>query len=244
MKLKEKNKKNEIKGPKKPTFLNVFVLVMMVTFIGFGGGNALMPVIKRYVVDKYQWLDADEFDKNVVITNMLPGPMAIQALAYIAIKSLGFWKGTLVVFLAAIPHVAVVVALYFVVSKLSKEYLIVIQIGVLTAIVGCLIGFAWNYFRKGVKENKISLWVITFLVTLAFSLFVPTPFNVPVIIMFLVISIFTTYYVIAKKKCKFKNELNNIDSKKPVAQPFSSNNENENIQNIFPETDDSRQEVK
>lgn len=189
--------KNKIK---KPTFWNVFLLILMVTFIGFGGGNALMPVIKRYAVDKYHWLDADEFDKNVVITNMLPGPMAIQALSYISIRSLGFWKGSLVVILAAIPHVALVVGLYFALTQLPQKYLVVVQIGVLSAIVGCLIGFGWNYFKKGIKESKISLWIILFLSTILFSLFVPTPFNVPVAIMLLFIAIFTTHYIIKKKR--------------------------------------------
>ncbi|MCS4536966.1 MULTISPECIES: chromate transporter [unclassified Mycoplasma] len=189
-----KNKK------KKPTFWNVFVLILMVTFIGFGGGNALMPVIKRYVVDKYEWLDNEEFDKNVVITNMLPGPMAIQALSYVAIKALGFWKGTIVVVLASIPHVVLAVCLIFLVNKLDKRYLMIIQTGVLVAIVGSLIGFAWNYFRKGIKESRISLWLILFISTFAFSLFIPTPWNVPVAIMVLIIAIFTTVFFIKKRK--------------------------------------------
>lgn len=54
--------------------------IIMVTFIGFGGGNAMMPVIKRYVVDKYQGLDNDEFDRNVVVTNMLPDPWRFNHL--------------------------------------------------------------------------------------------------------------------------------------------------------------------
>ncbi|QBF34866.1 chromate transporter [Mycoplasmopsis phocirhinis] len=188
------------KKQKKPTFWNMFILILTVTFIGFGGGNALMPVIKRYVVDKYAWLDSDEFDKNVVITNMLPGPMAIEALSYIAIKALGFWKGFIVVILASIPHIVLAVGLIFLVNKLNRRYLAIIQTGVLIAIVGSLFGFAWNYFRKGIKESRISVWILLFISTFAFSLFVPTPWNVPVAVMVLIIAVFSAVYVINKRK--------------------------------------------
>ncbi|BAP00811.1 chromate transport protein [Mycoplasmopsis californica HAZ160_1] len=184
---------------KKPTFWNIFILIIMITFVGFGGGNALMPVIKRYVVDKYGWIDSDEFDKSVVVTNMLPGPMAIQVLSYISIKSLGFWKGMLVVTLGAIPHVLLTIALFFLINLLPLKYLYVVQVGVLVAITGCLIGFGWNYFIKGRKQTGITLWMILFISTLAFSLFVPVPYNLPIGIMLLIIAIYSTYYIIKKR---------------------------------------------
>lgn len=185
---------------KKPTFWNVCLLIIMVTFIGFGGGNAMMPVIKRYVVDKYQWLDNDEFDRNVVVTNMLPGPMAIQSLTYIAIRALGTFKGILAVVFASMPHVALTISLIFVANLVPRDYLIVVQTGVLVAITGSLIGFAWNYFKKGIKETKVSLWIILFLITLAFSVFVPTPYNIPVAIMFLIIAIYSIIFLVKRKQ--------------------------------------------
>ncbi|MBU4689494.1 chromate transporter [Mycoplasma zalophidermidis] len=233
-----KNKENHI--IKKPTFWNVFVLILMVTFIGFGGGNALMPVIKRYAVDKYEWLDSDEFDKNVVITNMLPGPMAIEALSYIAMKTLGFWKGFLVVLFASLPHIVVTIALFFVLSKLPLEYLYVVQVGVLVAIVGSLIGFSWSYFKKGIKSNKIGVWTILFLITMAFSLFVPTPYNVPVAIMFLIIGIFAAIYCVQKRKnikklkCQLKQEkiIQNTDKSIENVEISHSITEVNNIEEI------------
>nr|WP_257720604.1 chromate transporter [Mycoplasma mycoides] len=35
-------------------FWNIFLFILLITFVGFGGGNAIMPVIKRYAVDKYK----------------------------------------------------------------------------------------------------------------------------------------------------------------------------------------------
>lgn len=187
---------------KEPTFWNIFVFIMLITFVGFGGGNAMMPVIKRYAVDKYKWLDEDEFHHNVVLTNMLPGPAAIQTTAYIAFRTLSKFKAYLVVSLASMPHIILAVGLIFAFNKIPGQYLIAVQTGVLVAITGALIGFGWNYFKKGIKVMKLSLWMILFLVSLSFSLFIPTPYNVPVLVMVLVIAIYSTIFVVKAKRTR------------------------------------------
>ncbi|WP_434338364.1 chromate transporter [Mycoplasma capricolum] len=193
------NKKEYIKPP---TFWNIFLFILLITFVGFGGGNAIMPVIKRYAVDKYKWLDEDEFHQNVVLTNMLPGPAAIQTTAYIAFKSLSKFKAYLVVSLASMPHTFFAVGLVFAFNKIPTQYLIVVQLGVLISITGALLGFGYNYFKKGKKVMKLSLWIVLFLSTLLFSLFVPTPYNVPILVMILVIAIYSTIFIIRSKKTK------------------------------------------
>ncbi|ADK69214.1 chromate ion transporter (CHR) family protein [Mycoplasma mycoides subsp. mycoides] len=56
---------------------------------------------------------------------------------------------------------------------------------------------------------KLSLWLVLFFTTLLFSLFVPTPYNVPVLVMILVIAIYSTIFIIRSKKLK-KIESNEI----------------------------------
>ncbi|SYV94757.1 chromate transporter, partial [Mycoplasma putrefaciens] len=74
---------------------------------------------------------------------MLPGPAAIQTTAYIAFKSLSKFKAYLVVSLAALPHTLFAVGLIFASNYIPTNYLIAIQVGVLVAISGALIGFGW-----------------------------------------------------------------------------------------------------
>ncbi|RMX34664.1 chromate transporter [Mycoplasmopsis fermentans] len=197
---------------KKPTFWNVFLFILFITFIGFGGGNALMPVIKKYAVDKYKWLNEKEFDENVIITNMLPGPSVIEAISYITIKLLGFKKGLFLASFATLPHVLVFFLIFYFVQHIPQKYLFVIELGVIVAIIGSLIGFAWEYFKKSRGKTKISLWLILFLITFAFSLFIPTPWNMPVIIMVLIICIFATVEAIKHKK-EIKKLKENIENK-------------------------------
>lgn len=54
-------------------FWKVFWFILKISFISFGGGNAIMPIAKRYSVEKYNWLTSAEFDEVVIMTNLLPG---------------------------------------------------------------------------------------------------------------------------------------------------------------------------
>ncbi|VEU75553.1 chromate transporter [Mycoplasmopsis maculosa] len=195
---------SEIRVRKDVSFWKVFWFIILSTFIGFGGGNALFPILKRYSVDKYKWLSEKEFEENVLITNMLPGPSVIEALSYISFKMLGFWKGLIVVIFAVIPHVLLAFLLIYFSQYIEKKYLYVIEVGVMITIIGSLIIFVLNYYKKGIKGIKISLWFILFLTTFLFTLFIPAPYNMPVGIMILVIIIFSLIYF--AKKCLNKEK--------------------------------------
>ncbi|WP_027334767.1 chromate transporter [Mycoplasmopsis felifaucium] len=184
---------------KKPSFWRVLGFIILVSFVGFGGGNALMPILKRYSVDKYKWLTQEEFDENVLITNMLPGPSVIEALSYISFKTLDFWKGTTVVIFGTLPHIIVAFLLFYFTKYIPTNYLYVIEVAVLSTIVGTLIIFVWNYYKKGSKKIHISLWIILFLATFLFTLFIPNPYNMPIGIMIIVILIFTSIYIARKR---------------------------------------------
>ena len=46
--------------------------------IGFGGGNALVPVIEKELVTTSQLLTKEEFDKEVIVANITPGALPIE----------------------------------------------------------------------------------------------------------------------------------------------------------------------
>lgn len=190
---------------KKKLFLEVFLFVLKITFIGFGGGNALMPVIKREAVDRKKWLSIEEFDKMVIVTNMLPGPSVIQAISYICIKHFGKLWGSLLTLISILPHVFLAFGLYLAVNKLPLNYLYVIAAGVLTSIAGVLFAFGWSYMKKSKNQMNTPLWLFLFIFTFAFCFFIPSPGNIPVIVMillFLIVGLIELFLYLKTKKIK------------------------------------------
>ncbi|MFV8418160.1 chromate transporter [Mycoplasma sp. VS299A] len=185
----------------KSSFWEVFLFIIKVTIIGFGGGNALMPVIQREAVGKKKWLTEEEFDDIVIVTNMLPGASVIQTLSYIAITLLGKVKGTILTLVAILPHVLLAFAFLVVLTKyLPANYLKIVSVGVLVAIIAFLINFGVRYAKQAHKTMATPLWIIIFLFSAGYSLFIPAPYNLPVVAIVVVIGIYSIWYLATRKK--------------------------------------------
>lgn len=189
---------------KKPRVWEMIFLIIKMTFVGFGGGNALMPVLKNEAVDKKKWITVEEFDKIVIVSNMLPGPSVIEAISYLAIKVFGFWKGAIITFFAMLPHILLAYLFYFLIYLLPQNFISVISVGVLTAISGVLLAFGYEYMKSSKKEISMPLWLILFLFTFAFCLFIPSPFNIPIVVMIIVFICFGLFQFLSYKKAKKK----------------------------------------
>jgi len=89
--------------------------------LGFGGGPSLIPLIKAEAVDRYKWMDNEEFADSLAIGNALPGPIATKMAAYIGYKVAG-WLGALIATIGTVaPTVIVVVLLGSLIAKYSNS---------------------------------------------------------------------------------------------------------------------------
>ena len=68
-------------------YLQLFLSFLKIGAFSFGGGYAAMPMIQQQVVDAYHWLSVSEFGDLVTISQMTPGPIAINAATFVGIRS-------------------------------------------------------------------------------------------------------------------------------------------------------------
>lgn len=187
---------------KKVSIIHLIIFILKITFIGFGGGNALMPIIKKEAVDKRKWITNSEFDDIVIVTNMLPGASVIQTISYICIHLLGKFKGILVTLFAILPHVLIAFVFLILSNYLPKEYIKILSIGVLISIISFLIDFGMRYLKQSQQSIYTPLWLVIFLFSFIYCFFVPSPYNIPVVAILFVMIIYTFLYFYLKKKNK------------------------------------------
>ncbi|WP_435130091.1 chromate transporter [Mycoplasma sp. 6243] len=187
---------------RKVNITQLILFILKVTFVGFGGGNALMPIIKREVVEKRNWITLEEFENIVIVTNLLPGASVIQTLSYISIHLLGKWKGTLITLIAILPHVLLAFAFLILVNKIPIQYVRILSVGVLIAIIAFLLEFAIRFIKQANKAIFMPLWLTIFIFAFSYSFFVPAPYNIPVVAIFLVLLIYSIIFLILWKKKK------------------------------------------
>ncbi len=64
-------------------FWQLFVSYLKIGFFGFGGGYAMLSLIQNEVVVQREWLTNAEFADIIAISQMTPGPIAINSATYI-----------------------------------------------------------------------------------------------------------------------------------------------------------------
>ncbi len=123
-------------------YLQLFLSFLQIGVLSFGGGYAAMPLIQAQVVTSHAWLTMSEFTDLITISQMTPGPIAVNSATFVGIKIAGV-PGAIVATLGCIlPSCIIVTAI----AKLYLKYrnLVVLQ-GVLAFLrpaVVALIGSA------------------------------------------------------------------------------------------------------
>ena len=70
-------------------YLQVFISFFKVGLFSFGGGYAALPLIQDQIVTNNGWISMEEFTHLITISQMTPGPIAINAATFVGIKVAG-----------------------------------------------------------------------------------------------------------------------------------------------------------
>ncbi|AKB10965.1 chromate transporter [Mycoplasmopsis synoviae] len=203
----DNNKQN--KPLSKPSFWQAFLFVLKITFIGFGGGNALMPIIEKEAIIKNNWASKKEFEKVIIVTNMIPGASVIQAISFLCIKWFGPLKGSILTLISVLPHLFFALLLFVFSRYIPKKYLYIFALAIICVVIAILINFTISFLKTSHKTLKLPLWIFLFIFSSLFSLFVPAPINVSILNISIVISGTLLYQLIVylkQKKALNKNK--------------------------------------
>lgn len=92
----------------------LFFTFIRIGLFSFGGGYAMLPMIEHEVVLKQGWLVASEFKNLVVLSQITPGPIAVNAATYSGVKAIGYGG-------AIIATLGISLVSFFMVSFLLKH---------------------------------------------------------------------------------------------------------------------------
>lgn len=71
-------------------YLKLFYVFFKVGLFSFGGGYAMLPLIYQEV-QTLNLMPAEEFSNVVGLSQITPGPIAVNAATYVGFQSAGFW---------------------------------------------------------------------------------------------------------------------------------------------------------
>lgn len=97
-------------------YIQLFLSFLQIGLFSFGGGYAAMPLIQEQIVDTHGWLSMSEFTDLITISQMTPGPIAINSATFVGIKIAGLAG-------AAVATAGCILPSCVIVTLLAKIYL-------------------------------------------------------------------------------------------------------------------------
>ena len=110
------------KEEKSMIYLQLFFSFLQIGMFSFGGGYAAMPLIQGQVVKAHAWLSMAEFTDLITISQMTPGPIAVNSATFVGLKIAGVFgafAATLGCILPSCIIVTIIARLYLKYRKLS-----------------------------------------------------------------------------------------------------------------------------
>ena len=98
-------------------YLQLWWSFVKVGLLSFGGGYAALPLIQQEVYT-HHWLHATELNHLITLSQMTPGPIAINAATFVGVKSAGI-TGAIVATLGLVTPSVIIIML---ISKLLKKF--------------------------------------------------------------------------------------------------------------------------
>lgn len=97
--------------------LQLFWSFFQIGLFSFGGGFASLPLIQNQVVSIHNWMTVNEFIDLITISQMTPGPIAINSATFIGIRIAGIPGALISTFGCILPSCIVVSILAFLYFK-------------------------------------------------------------------------------------------------------------------------------
>lgn len=97
--------------------IQLLVSFFTVGFFSYGGGYAMIPLIKREIVQRQAWLTPSEFLDILAVAEITPGPVAINSATFVGYRVAGILGSIMATFGVVLPSLLVILALSYLYVK-------------------------------------------------------------------------------------------------------------------------------
>lgn len=125
------------------TLLQLVWSYLKIGFFGFGGGYAMLSLIHSEVVVRNEWLTNGEFSDIIAISQMTPGPIALNSATYIGYEVAGILGSVVATTAVCIPSLTLMILLTRFFLKLhNNRYVQSVVLAMRPVVVGMIMSAA------------------------------------------------------------------------------------------------------
>lgn len=164
--------------------IDIFNIFFKLGIFTYGGGYVMLPLI-YHDVNRLNLMSADEFANLVALSQVTPGPIAINSATYVGFLTSGFLGAVLATFAICLPSFFIVLVVSHFMNRF-KESLIIKDIisGIRPATVGLLVSTVIFFSENSIVNKEaihpmdmVNLFDIPSLVIFALTIFLSVRFK-------------------------------------------------------------------
>lgn len=149
--------------------MKLFIAFAKIGAVTFGGGYAMLPILERDIVEKYEWATEQELMDCFAISQCTPGAIAVNTATFIGYKKKGIFGGIFATLGVVFPSIVII----SLIAAFLKNFADIPEVRyAMNGVRVCVCVLIFNSvikLAKGALQDNISY--IIFLVVFALSLF-------------------------------------------------------------------------
>lgn len=172
--------------------IEMFIAFFKIGAFTFGGGYAMIPLIEEEVVNNKKWLEKEEFMDVLVVSQSLPGALAVNCSIFLGYK-IGGLIGAIMALLAVIlPSFIIIIIIAAFFMQFRNNYYVNAAFKGITAAVPMLVLVGAISLSKGLEKSTRTI------VTIIVALIALTLFDIHPIIVIIVSAIYGVIFLTKK----------------------------------------------
>ena len=154
----------------KPTprlYLDLFWSFFQIGGLTFGGGYAMLPILRREVVEKHGWCTDEELTDYYAVGQCTPGIIAVNTATFIGYKQAGILGGVLATFSLTLPSFVIILIIAAVLRNFAEYPVVKNAFAGLRVAVVALVANAVIKLLKSSVVDRLTLLIFIAVLLLA-----------------------------------------------------------------------------
>lgn len=133
----------------------LYILFFKMGIFTFGGGYAMLPILKSEAVEKQKWISQEELMNYYSIGQCTPGIIAVNAASFIGYKLRGI-PGLISATMGVIsPSIIIIIAIAALLNRyMDNPYLQWAFAGIRISVIALIISTVIDMWEKGIKNLR------------------------------------------------------------------------------------------
>jgi chromate transporter len=154
--------------------LELFVTFLKIGAFSFGGGYAMLPLIEEEIIEVHNWISHTEFIDIIAISEMTPGPIAVNSATFLGYKVAGVLGSAIATIGVVLPSFIVMsIIFHFVYKFKNSPYVDWIFKGIRPVVLGLIASAAISVAHSTFADIKSVIIAIFLFYIVTFKKFNP-----------------------------------------------------------------------